>query len=146
MITKILILMQVPSDLARFLETMNMSQPKLMKDLLDESKTRRINLFNRPIPLSYSHPDFEIERDLSHLNVLDNNISIGDQIFVPDKYKGVPQGSNLGPLLALVPMREFLCQQPSISYADDGIFYSDEPFEIYDMPELGVILHPEKSG
>jgi len=146
MITRILMLMQVPSDLARFLESMNKSQPKLVKDLLDESKTRRINLFNRPIPLSYTHPDFTVERDLRHLDILDKVISVGDQIFVPDEYKGVPQGSNLGPLLALVPMREFLCQQPSISYADDGIFYSDTPFEIYDMPELGVILHPEKSG
>lgn len=59
---------------------------------------------------------------------------------------GVPQGSNTGPLLALIPMRKYLNQLPSISYADDGIFYSKEDFEIKDMPEWGVHLHPTKSG
>jgi len=142
-----MMLMQVPSDLARFIEKMNLSQPKLIKELLDESKTRRINLFNRPIPLSRTHPEFDVDRNLSHLNVMDDIVPLpnGD-VVIPDKYKGVPQGSNLGPLLALLPMREFLCQMSSVSYADDGLFYSDEPFEIYDMPQLGIVLHPEKSG
>lgn len=43
-------------------------------------------------------------------------------------------------------MFHFLSQQKSISYADDGLFYSNEPFEIKDMPEWGVYIHPEKSG
>jgi len=59
---------------------------------------------------------------------------------------GVPQGSNTGPLLALIPLIDFLSQKSSISYADDGLFYSNKPFEILDRPEWGIYLHKDKSG
>ncbi|KAF2135090.1 uncharacterized protein K452DRAFT_323232 [Aplosporella prunicola CBS 121167] len=40
----------------------------------------------------------------------------------------------------------FLSQQPSISYADDPIFYGDTPFHIHDDKSMGIELAPEKSG
>lgn len=48
----------------------------------------------------------------------------------PTQYTGVPQGSNLGPTLAILVLKEFLQQQESLSYADDGLFFSNQPFEI----------------
>jgi hypothetical protein len=62
------------------------------------------------------------------------------------QFEGVPQGAPSSPLLAILPLRNFLLQQWSISYADDPIFYGDKPFEIKDQPEIGINLHPEKSS
>lgn len=56
------------------------------------------------------------------------------------------QGSYTGPLLALIPIIQFLSQQLSVSYADDGLFYGDKPFEVKDYPELGIFLHKKKLG
>lgn len=76
-----------------------------------------------------------------------------DQLFInpipPDleySYQGVPQGSPTSPILSITTLKDFLSQQPSISYADDPIFYGNKPFEIKDEPNKGINLHETKSG
>ena len=59
---------------------------------------------------------------------------------------GVPQGAPTSPLLSIMSLRHFLQQVPSVSYADDPIFYSDEDFKIRGMKKYGIVIHPEKSG
>jgi len=48
--------------------------------------------------------------------------------------------------MSMLVMKDFLQQVPSISYADDPIFYSDEPFVIKDDPEKGIIEATEKAN
>jgi hypothetical protein len=51
----------------------------------------------------------------------------------------------LSPLLATLPLREhYLSQQVHVNYADDQVFFGNEPFVIKDNPEIGIIHAPEK--
>lgn len=59
---------------------------------------------------------------------------------------GFPQGAATSPICSISILVPFLSQVPSISYADDPIFYSDEDFTIQDDPKSGIVLHPEKSS
>lgn len=67
---------------------------------------------------------------------------------MPKPLKGVPQGSNLSPLLSLIPLCTgyFLKQQESISYADDGLFFGHKPFKVEDDEFIGVEISLRKSG
>lgn len=59
--------------------------------------------------------------------------------------KGVAQGSNLSPRLSLIPLLNFNSHVSSLKYADDGLLYSDEEFDIYDDKNAGAIINPSKS-
>jgi hypothetical protein len=95
-------------------------------------------LYEKARSLNWKGPDLK--------DVIKVSRKLADSWTVKPQFNGVPQGSNTGPLLSLIALIDFLKQQPSVSYADDGVFYGDEPFEILDRPEWGVNLHPEKSG
>jgi len=59
---------------------------------------------------------------------------------------GVPQGAPTSPFLSILILQKFLTQQRSVSYADDPVFFGDQEFKIYDYPNEGITIHPEKSG
>jgi len=63
-----------------------------------------------------------------------------------DLFTGVPQGAPTSPFLSILTLKDFLTQVPSVSYADDPIFYSDKDFEIKDDKENGIEINQEKSG
>lgn len=65
---------------------------------------------------------------------------------IGDLFKGVPQGAPTSPFLSILILKDFLTQVPSISYADDPIFYSDKDFTIKEDTEKGIILNNEKSS
>lgn len=46
----------------------------------------------------------------------------------------------------MLTLKEFLLQQPSISYADDPIFYGDRPFEIKFNDERGILEAENKAS
>lgn len=64
---------------------------------------------------------------------------------------GVAQGSAIGPLLTAYVLIPFLSQLPSLSYADDAIFYDDTDFDVY-VPwwgislDSGIRINKRKSG
>lgn len=101
-----------------------------------------------PTNSKFKEDHIETVKSEQYFNSITANLSVGytEDFISPESYKGVPQGSNTGPLLSLIPLLEFLKQKPSVSYADDGLFYSDKPFEIQDLPQLGVHLNASKSG
>jgi hypothetical protein len=70
--------------------------------------------------------------------------------YKPAKVEGhseaVPQGAAISPTLSNLGMVNFLQQKAHIAYVDDAFFYSNAPFKIYDQPENGIVIHPEKSG
>jgi len=63
-----------------------------------------------------------------------------------DLFTGVPQGAPTSPFLSILTLKDFLTQVPSVSYADDPIFYSDEDFEIKEDIYNGIELNREKSS
>jgi hypothetical protein len=69
----------------------------------------------------------------------------GDPEFSVGSSFGVAQGSPISPLISILGLDKFLTQIPSISYADDPIFYYDHDFEIRDSKEQGIVIHQDKS-
>jgi len=80
-------------------------------------------------------------------------------------HEGVAQGSPTGPLLSTQCLTDFLSQRKSLSYADDGFFYSNkdflvkgesrypgtydprlESYRVVDQPEKGIIFNYTKCG
>ena len=45
---------------------------------------------------------------------------------------GVPQGMPMSPFLSILCLKEYLSQAKHVNYADDQVFYGDEPFKIRD--------------
>lgn len=60
--------------------------------------------------------------------------------------EGTPQGSAMGPLLAAFCLIPFFNQLTSLSYADDGLFFSNQPITLEIMALTGIKLNEEKSG
>jgi len=65
---------------------------------------------------------------------------------VNNQFDGIPQGLATSPSLSILTLKDFLTQIPSVSYADDPIFYSNNPFIIKDEPEHGIVLNHNKSS
>lgn len=61
-------------------------------------------------------------------------------------FHGVPQGSPTSPFLSILSLKYFLTQRPSVSYADDPIFFDDVDFEVQDDPKGGILLNTAKSS
>lgn len=61
-------------------------------------------------------------------------------------YQGLPQGSAISPTLTILMLNKFLRQNKSLSYADDGLFYSEEEFKVLQQKSRGIILNEKKSG
>lgn len=135
-IADILMRLGVPSVLAYHLEEINTSQPDLPEDRkLDESKADKVKYYQKLKEESY------------HYSYHDDMVNgYWNQYNIEESYQGVPQGSNTGPLLAIVALKKFLSQQESISYADDGLFMSNEDFSVKEMPLSGIHINWEKSG
>lgn len=64
---------------------------------------------------------------------------------MPGHFVGVPQGAPTSPLTSILTLKDFLTQKPSISYADDPIFYDKEDFDIKGDSNKGIIIHEQKS-
>jgi len=77
--------------------------------------------------------------------VNDHNLGIPASKYFKSR-TGVPQGAPTSPFLSILILKKFLTQQQSVSYADDPIFFGEEEFKIYDYPDEGIKIHPEKSG
>lgn len=60
-------------------------------------------------------------------------------------HAGTPQGANTSPLLTCMALKEFTEQRKSVFYADDGIFFSNEDFEVRGDENKGIIINREKS-
>jgi len=51
----------------------------------------------------------------------------------------------LSPLLSILPLQsKYLNQAVHVNYADDQVFFSNEPMEIKDNKEIGIIHNEEK--
>jgi hypothetical protein len=64
---------------------------------------------------------------------------------MPGHFVGVPQGAPTSPLTSILTLKDFLTQKPSISYADDPIFYDKDDFNIKGDSNKGIIIHEQKS-
>lgn len=141
--------LKVPLTISTGLFELNSSLPILPKEVkLNENYTQE----TRERLLNYKEEqDWDWAEDVPDSYY--NNSSSGgfklDSSGTPEFWEnpiGVPQGAPTSPLISiLILVKSFLTQTPSISYADDPIFYSDRPFEIQEEPDLGVLLNKEKS-
>jgi hypothetical protein len=93
------------------------------------------------------------------LTLLSSELYLSESPRINPHFSGTPQGNPLSPTLALVGIQEFLNQSlkptcstspppigGSLSYADDGIFYGNTQFKVFDDPFLGIRINKEKSG
>lgn len=65
-----------------------------------------------------------------------------------DAFKGLPQGLNTSPILSILTLEDWVQSYRAkgvklLMYADDGIIYSDKPFEVY--PPEGIEFNDSKS-
>jgi retron-type reverse transcriptase len=105
----------VPKDFVDYIFEINQSYPTLPKDkLMDETDSIKKAIFK-----IFKHNELKSEIQ-----------QIFQKESVPVRFAGVPQGSGLGPLLSILLLKEFLSQRESVSYADDGLFFSNEEFTI----------------
>jgi hypothetical protein len=58
---------------------------------------------------------------------------------------GVAQGSPISPLVSILGLTKFLSSHPSVSYADDPIFYKNKDFKVRSTASAGISLHESKS-
>lgn len=141
--------LNLPWNLVDYLIKINEGVPILPKDIkLVEHKVQANALLHSMIKKYFPyHEGIDVVRwCMSHLNstAIDNPFRyIKDH--VRSAVSGVAQGAPTSPLLSILTLKEFLSQQKSLSYADDGIFYGEKKFEIKDQPEKGILLHPTKT-
>jgi len=120
-----------PENIIRYLDTLNCStpilpSPKMRK--LDETDT--INKKREVIEYVFGgKEDYD-------LNSMRTGLGVSH---------GVPQGAPTSPLLSNLSLRFFLSQQPSVSYADDPIFFGERKFEIAGDPYYNITIHEGKS-
>jgi retron-type reverse transcriptase len=109
----------VPKDFVDYIFEINQSYPSLPKEkLMDETLAIKKAIFK-----IFKHN--ELKTEIQQIFQKDS---------VPARFAGVPQGSGLGPILSILLLKEFLSQRESVSYADDGLFFSDEEFTIKGDP------------
>jgi hypothetical protein len=157
---------QPPKGIFYHIENFTKNTPKLTKeDKVDESS------FHDKIDI-YTNPDFtKNETVMKILEPFNDNPELLFQYMAEDgcesvaewlslqwalfsehgltefggATKGVPQGMPLSPLLATLPLRRhYLQQRVHVNYADDQVFFGNEPFEIKDNKEIGIIHAEEK--
>jgi len=86
-----------------------------------------------------------LQNKLDSSNMYDFTMSKGWHTKGP-YIEGLPQGLGTSPLLAISALNDFLTQQPSVSYADDPIFYGNKDFKIKENSAIGIEMHPDKSA
>jgi hypothetical protein len=160
---------RVPPFIINYFHEINKRTPLLPKQLkLDESHVIRkqktiesmymgtimantqyfnypVQELNRPLERKYGAHNFlnnyeGIEENLTRFKYMQDQINFN--------LRGVNQGTPTSPLLSTLTLREFL-RQPginSVCYADDPVFWSNSEFKVRDIPQRGILLHPEKSG
>lgn len=156
----------LPREILLWIKGINKSEVILPEELRTEQDKRNFRLRELIDQITYLiydgyHKDMieemylEIAEYPNGIRALQNKLDSTDMYdFVMSKgwhtkgpyIEGLPQGLGTSPLLAISALNEFLSQQPSVSYADDPIFYGDKDFKIKDNPGIGLEMHPEKSA
>jgi len=128
-------LFKIPHNWVNWIHSLNSCTPKLPSEpLMSETSVHRK-------ALDREGQDFFTRMDDKVPNTPFNQLALkhmADIFTLPKPLKGVPQGSNLSPLLSLIPLINFLNQADCVSYADDGLFFCNEKKRIYDEEPLGI--------
>jgi hypothetical protein len=156
----------MPKSWVLYYENINLCQPELPPDeKLDESHVHQTRQDQEDLKNDVYRPESRIYKPLqdfidangkeilgelfpgmSFLEIVKNQRELfgeyGDRS-LPGSHVGTPQGAPTSPILSISILGDFLRQVPSISYADDPIFYSNKDFRIRDDPEKGIILHKD---
>lgn len=169
-VTSKLISLGVPKSYSYWLENVNRCSPKLPSThLLNEDRTtKRIQMQNdlKKGYADFSSPLFDCVREMDKEELRTMVLEDGcDNLFewvqmqwvkfdeyglggFNDNFKELPQGLNTSPILSLITLIDWAKKLKAkgvnlLMYADDGIMYSDQPFE----PESpkSTPIHPEKS-
>jgi hypothetical protein len=129
----------LPEYIVQWIDGINCSIPKLpKKHLIDESLVLEKEKDLKYNPLHYHNSLLPNMDDLSELFE-----TLGDPI--TGLSYGVAQGSPISPLISILGLDQFLTQRPSVSYADDPIFYKDNDFKVRGRKAMGIVINEEKS-
>lgn len=123
----------IPLKWALFFEELNASQPKLPEELLlDESQVEKEKEFHKGRKKVGSNPK------LSGLMYTFKDHKDWNLKVPKDRWIGVPQGAPTSPFLSILALNNAIKNDSvsSIRYADDGIFYSEFPFDVPNSEEL----------
>lgn len=128
----------IPLEIRNFFHVLNSKPAKLPSDV-------KLSEVNEGMKKSLEFSNELISRYIKP-------IKIGNNVFplMGHEIKGVPQGSNTGPLLSLINMNRWLKMigQHSVTYADDGLFFSNSEIDLskLDAPLLGIYINKTKSS
>jgi len=168
-ISKVLIELDMPKRWVYWLQNLNICQPELPEELkLDESRYIMTKQDHYEVMNGIYNPEsrmYDPVRDFIACNGIEilyevtgkRNIFeiVQEQWAIFDHYspskvvgmmEGVPQGLPTSPITSILTLKEFLTQVPSVSYADDPIFYNDKEFVIKEDLNKGIKLNKSKSG
>lgn len=174
-IFRMLVKEECPMQIREWLQNICMNTPTLPGNhLVDESKFTRKREFYENVEMSedqilrlklYGVADLHaaIENDpniLAELMPETEGPSFDEWLnleyskvdsFAPARFHnifdGVPQGMPLSPFLSILPLKDnYLNQQVSVNYADDQVFFGNEPFVIKDNPKCGIYHNESKCG
>ena len=121
----------LPTTIIMMIMRINKSSPVLPEEeLLDESRHKQYKSLELVL-------DFADEFEYDSLQNDTNRFT----------KEGVAQGTAIGPILAAYCLIPFFSQMKSLSYADDGLFFSTKPIKlILDPVMTGLRLNQDKSG
>lgn len=156
----------MPKRTLYWLENVNRVAPKLpMDQKMDESRVIESEQDKYDLAHGIFRPEskmYDVFREINNdallfeITGLDNWFEILQQQWaildsfggatVSGQFLSLPQGLATSPILSILTLRKFLTQPGilSISYADDPIFYSDNPFTPKDAPPE-IKFNEEKS-
>ena len=145
----------IPSYIREWIDGINCSTPILPKrKLLDETLTLDKEKDLKFNPLNARSAIWGVKPSSGDLFALKQKLNMFDKSRITNGLiskqiglsYGVAQGSPISPLISILGLSEFLTKKvPSVSYADDPIFYNEKDFKIRSLPSSGIVLNEEKS-
>lgn len=154
---------KIPSEWVKYFETLNMSLPKLPRDIIEDDTEikERIEIqemwewrehirliLKDSLILENENPKRETKHEYWEFKPVREELAAvydKDNIFVGSP-TGLPQGGGISPCLSVQVLKPIFDNNDAIMYADDGIIFHEPVLENPAYRAAGIHFNYEKSG